>query len=80
MVWLNLLELSKLDSFATLLEKVTAAEKEWKVWSDSDAPEEEDIPSGYATSLDIFKYEEISYIWLINFVRKRKLVKFINFV
>ena len=29
-------------------------EKGWKIWFDSDAPEEEQIPDGYNTSLDSF--------------------------
>ena len=55
-VWLNLLELAKLDSFVSLLDKVMSSEKEWKVWSNSDSPEEEELPCGYEVSLDVFKY------------------------
>ena len=54
-VWLNLVELSKLEMFGTLLDKVVATEKEWKYWCDTESPEEEDIPCGYQSSLDVFR-------------------------
>ena len=30
-------------------------EKSWKAWFDKDAPEEESIPDGYQSSLDVFR-------------------------
>ena len=41
--------------FIQLLEKVTENEKEWKYWCDTESPEEEDIPCGYQSSLDVFR-------------------------
>ncbi len=49
-IWLNLVELSKLEIFNQLLDKVAENEKEWKYWCDTEAPEEEDIPCGYQAS------------------------------
>ena len=54
-IWLNLVELSKLEMFNNLLDKVVATEKEWKYWCDTESPEEEDIPCGYHNSLDVFR-------------------------
>ena len=39
-IWLNLVEMSKIDEFSVLLEKVIDAEKDWKTWCDTEAPEE----------------------------------------
>ena len=54
-IWLNLVELSKLEMFNNLLDKVVSTEKEWKYWCDTESPEEEDIPCGYHNSLDVFR-------------------------
>ena len=54
-IWLNLVELSRLEIFNQLLDRVTENEKEWKYWCDTEAPEEEDIPCGYNSALDVFR-------------------------
>jgi dynein heavy chain len=54
-IWLNLVELSKQETFNQLLEKVTENEKDWKSWCDTEAPEEEEIPCGYNNALDVFR-------------------------
>ncbi|XP_061847250.1 dynein axonemal heavy chain 8 isoform X2 [Colius striatus] len=55
MMWLNLVELSKLPQFAEILDQIAHNEKGWKSWFDKDAPEEEIIPDGYSNSLDTFR-------------------------
>ena len=35
--------------------QINGHEKEWKVWFNTEAPEEEDIPVGYQSSLDVFR-------------------------
>ena len=54
-IWLNLVELSKQETFNQLLEKVTENEKDWKCWCDTEAPEEEENPCGYNNALDVFR-------------------------
>lgn len=68
-IWLNLVELSKLEPFSELLDKVAehmchkichplqvvSKEKDWKYWCDTETPEEEDIPSGLEKGLTIFR-------------------------
>ncbi|NXV72009.1 DYH8 protein, partial [Atlantisia rogersi] len=55
MMWLNLVELSKIPQFAEILDQIAHNEKGWKSWFDTNAPEEEVIPDGYNDSLDIFR-------------------------
>ncbi|KAM7400305.1 hypothetical protein PAMA_004821 [Pampus argenteus] len=54
MVWLNLVELSKLPQFTNIINQVSQNGKAWKAWLNADAPEECAIPDGY-NSLDVFQ-------------------------
>uniref|UniRef100_A0A8C2TVC6 Dynein axonemal heavy chain 5 n=1 Tax=Coturnix japonica TaxID=93934 RepID=A0A8C2TVC6_COTJA len=56
MTWLNLVELSKLSQFSDILNRISRAEKEWKIWFDKENPEEEPVPCGYGQSLDCFRH------------------------
>ncbi|XP_047354238.1 dynein axonemal heavy chain 5 isoform X2 [Vespa velutina] len=53
--WLNLVEISKLDSFSEILTKIELNEKEWRVWYEKEKPEEEELPCGYQKNLDVFR-------------------------
>eukprot|EP00064_Thunnus_orientalis_P004446 superscaffoldBa00000405_g4458 len=53
MVWLNLVELSKLQQFSNIINQVSQNGKAWKAWLNADAPEECVIPDGY-NALDVF--------------------------
>uniref|UniRef100_A0AAV2K4G4 AAA+ ATPase domain-containing protein n=2 Tax=Knipowitschia caucasica TaxID=637954 RepID=A0AAV2K4G4_KNICA len=53
MVWLNLVELSKLAQFNNIINQVSQNGKGWKAWVNADAPEEAPMPDGY-NSLDVF--------------------------
>ena len=65
-IWLNLVELSKQETFNQLLEKVTENEKDWKCWCDTEAPEEEEIPCGYNNALDVFRKLLLIRAWSVN--------------
>eukprot|EP00108_Taenia_solium_P009032 TsM_000496300 transcript=TsM_000496300 gene=TsM_000496300 len=52
MTWLNLVELSRLSTFANLLKDISRKEKSWKRWFDSDAPEDNALPAPYETALE----------------------------
>ncbi|XP_070701078.1 dynein axonemal heavy chain 8-like [Pempheris klunzingeri] len=54
MVWLNLVELSKLPQFTNIINQVSQNGKPWKAWLNLDAPEDGVIPDGY-NSLDVFQ-------------------------
>ncbi|XP_025829635.1 dynein heavy chain 8, axonemal [Agrilus planipennis] len=54
MVWLNLVELSKLRHYQYILTQIENNERAWKVWFDKEAPEEAVIPDGYS-NLDAFR-------------------------
>jgi dynein heavy chain len=66
-IWLNLVELSKLEIFNQLLDRVSENEKEWKYWCDTEAPEEEDIPCGYQNGLDVFRKLLLIRAWCPGF-------------
>uniref|UniRef100_A0A3B4XA16 Dynein axonemal heavy chain 8 n=1 Tax=Seriola lalandi dorsalis TaxID=1841481 RepID=A0A3B4XA16_SERLL len=53
MIWLNLVELSKLPQFTNILNQVSHNGKHWKAWLNLDAPEEGVVPDGY-NALDVF--------------------------
>ncbi|XP_027145030.1 dynein heavy chain 8, axonemal isoform X2 [Larimichthys crocea] len=52
LVWLNLVELSKLSQFTNIINQVSQNGKPWKAWVNLDAPEEGVIPE--YNSLDVF--------------------------
>lgn len=54
LMWLNLVELSKLRHFQYIIQQISANDRQWKIWFDKDAPEEAVIPDGY-NSLDTFR-------------------------
>uniref|UniRef100_A0A1B6CZR9 AAA+ ATPase domain-containing protein n=2 Tax=Clastoptera arizonana TaxID=38151 RepID=A0A1B6CZR9_9HEMI len=54
LVWLNLVQLSSLPHFKFILTQVPQSEKQWKIWYDKPAPEDEPMPDGYET-LDPFR-------------------------
>lgn len=66
--WLNLVQLSNLRQFQYLLGQVSSNEKNWKIWFDKEAPEEEVIPDGYQ-NLDVFKR-----LLLIRLVYKKSII------
>ena len=63
MMWLNLVELSKLPQFSEVLNQIIRNEKLWKSWFESDAPEEATIPDGYSNSLDTMRKLMLVRCW-----------------
>ncbi|XP_019735638.1 dynein heavy chain 5, axonemal [Hippocampus comes] len=55
MTWLNLVALSKHWEFSDVLDQISRNEKQWKVWFDKEAPEEEKVPNSYDQALDCFR-------------------------
>ncbi|CAD6991963.1 unnamed protein product [Ceratitis capitata] len=53
--WLNLVEISKLETFSNVLTLIELNEKEWRAWYEAEKPENEEIPCGYQESLDGFR-------------------------
>ncbi|XP_041975311.1 dynein axonemal heavy chain 8 [Aricia agestis] len=62
MSWLNLVQLSSLRKFGTIINQVTNNEKGWKSWFDKEAPEDEPLPDGYHT-LDVFRKLLVVRAW-----------------
>ncbi|KAG5675719.1 hypothetical protein PVAND_005600 [Polypedilum vanderplanki] len=52
--WLNLVQLSFVPLFHTILDQIKANDRTWKAWYEKNAPEEEIFPDGY-NSLDAFR-------------------------
>ncbi|VDN11349.1 unnamed protein product [Dibothriocephalus latus] len=65
MTWLNLVELSRLPTFHSLLQQVAHGDRVWKHWYDSDAPEEVPIPDGY-DKLDTFQRLLLVRSWCLD--------------
>ncbi|CAH8651359.1 unnamed protein product [Schistosoma margrebowiei] len=55
MTWLNLVALSSLNQFASILDQVVSNERGWRQWTDKTSPELEAIPDGYQSNLDTFR-------------------------
>ncbi|GFU39152.1 dynein heavy chain 8, axonemal [Nephila pilipes] len=53
-IWLNVVQLSRLPSFKSLVEEVCTREAEWKAWFESEVPETASFPCGYDAKLDPF--------------------------
>lgn len=53
--WLNLVEISKLPVFNEVLKKIEQNERDWKIWYETEKPENEEIPCGYHSNLDVFR-------------------------
>ncbi|CAH8650310.1 unnamed protein product [Schistosoma curassoni] len=55
MTWLNLVALSSLNQFVSILDQVVSNERGWRQWTDKTSPELENIPDGYQSNLDTFR-------------------------
>ncbi|KAK4476180.1 hypothetical protein MN116_001394, partial [Schistosoma mekongi] len=53
--WLNLVALSSLNQFASILDQVVSNERGWRQWVDKSSPELETIPDGYQSNIDTFR-------------------------
>jgi len=53
--WLNLVEISKLETFSTVLQVIELNERDWRCWYECEKPENEEIPCGYNAILDGFR-------------------------
>lgn len=54
LTWLNLVQLSNLRQFHSILDHIKANDRMWKNWYEKDAPEEEPIPDVFST-MDVFR-------------------------
>ncbi|KAH9591062.1 Dynein heavy chain 5, axonemal [Schistosoma haematobium] len=63
MTWLNLVALSSLNQFASILDQVVSNERGWRQWTDKTSPELENIPDGYQSNLDTFRRLLIIRAW-----------------
>ena len=66
MTWLNLVALSKMPGFNDILNQVGKNEKAWRAWYERDAPENEQLPGGYQTSLDAFRRLLLVRSWCLD--------------
>ncbi|KAL2085437.1 hypothetical protein ACEWY4_018757 [Coilia grayii] len=55
MTWLNLVQLSSLHPFTSLLMQVAHSDRAWRAWFDESAPEEAPLPDGYDSLVDAFR-------------------------
>lgn len=55
MTWLNLVQLSSLHPFTSLLPQVAHNDRAWRAWFDEAAPEEAALPDGYDGLVDAFR-------------------------
>ncbi|CAH8622851.1 unnamed protein product [Heterobilharzia americana] len=53
--WLNLVALSNLNQFASILDQVASNERAWRQWIEKASPELETIPDGYQLHTDTFR-------------------------
>jgi dynein heavy chain len=63
LTWLNLVQLSKLNKFGSLLGQIAQNGKSWKDWYDSDEPEVTELPDGYDNGLDTFSKTLLIRSW-----------------
>lgn len=66
MTWLNLVALSKMPGFNDILNQVGKNEKAWKAWYEKDSPENDALPGGYQTSLDVFRRLLLVRSWCLD--------------
>ncbi|RKP21518.1 hypothetical protein ROZALSC1DRAFT_20453 [Rozella allomycis CSF55] len=66
MTWLNLVALSKINSFQDILNQVGKNEKAWKSWYEKDSPENEPLPGGYSNTLDSFRKLMLIRSWCLD--------------
>lgn len=53
-IWLNLIQLSTMSTYANILENVKSREKTWRSWAKKNRPEDEPLPDEFA-KLDEFR-------------------------
>nr|CAH8868556.1 unnamed protein product [Trichobilharzia regenti] len=55
MTWLNLVALSNLNQFASILDQVVNNERGWRQWIEKSSPELETLPDGYQSRADTLR-------------------------